>query len=175
MAKKSDVVKKIRFRGRVEHHSAALKLLERPEDCVLVSRGVDRELVMKCPDGCGDTLTINLDSRAGAAWEIYVKKNSVSLYPSVWRETGCESHFILINNHIYGFGFGSTDDIHLNSEFMDEVMRHFKDGEQHTYYDIAKKLGEMPWDVYLACQRLVKNRKLERVGKKDSGIYILAD
>lgn len=172
MAKVSKIVRNVRFRGRVEYHGEALALLERPEDCVLVMRGVDRELVMKCPDGCGDTLTVNLDPRTGPAWEVYVRKNAVSLYPSVWRETGCESHFMLINNHIYGFGFSSVDEIDLAGEFVQLVLEQFKDRKKHSYYQIAHHLNEMPWDVYLACERLVKAKLLEKARGKDKGIYI---
>lgn len=175
MTKRSDVVKNVRFRGRVEYHGEALALLERPEDCVLVTREVDRELVMKCPDGCGDTLTVNLDSRAGPAWEVYVRRNAVSLYPSVWRETGCESHFMLINNHIYGFGFSSIDEIDLTDAFVQSVLQQFEDRKKHSYYEIARELREMPWDVYLACERLVKAKKLEKAGPKNKGIYLMRE
>ncbi len=173
MNKSSGVVRNIRFRGRVEYHGEALALLERPEDCVLVTRGVDREIVMKCPDGCGDTLTVNLDPRAGPAWEVYVRKNAVSLYPSVWRESGCESHFMLINNRIYGFGFSIVDEIDLSEEFLQRILEQFQDWKRHCYYDVAHKLNEIPWDVYIACEKLVKDKKLEKAGAENKGFYFI--
>ena len=93
---------RIRDRGVVQHRHAADRLLERPGDSVPVHRGVPRSLVMACSDGCGDTLTINLDPRTDKAWRFYRKRNQVSIYPSVWRDTGCLSHFIVWHHQICG-------------------------------------------------------------------------
>lgn len=127
MPKKRHRIKRINYRGTVEHHDEAIRRLAEPEDCVVVYRSVSRELVMKCPCGCGDTLTINLDPRAGAAWKLYVRGDSLSLHPSVWRESGCESHFMLIGSRIYGFGFSSISDIDRNDEFIMRVVKLFED------------------------------------------------
>ncbi len=59
---------------------------------------------MACPDGCGDTLVINLDDRAGKAWLLDERRGKLSLYPSVWREDGCRSHFILWSDYLIWIG-----------------------------------------------------------------------
>src|SRR3954466_5762253 len=89
------------LRGTVSHRAEADKLLAEPGDLVLVVRGVARSLVMMCPDGCGDIITVNLDRRAGKAWSFYKDKRGLSLFPSVWRDTGCGAHFILWANTIF--------------------------------------------------------------------------
>jgi hypothetical protein len=50
---------------------------------------------MRCPDGCGETLVVNLDPRAGKAWKLDMRTGKATLYPSVWRDGGCGSHFIV--------------------------------------------------------------------------------
>lgn len=97
----SEKAKHIRQRGTTEYRDEANVLLEEPGDAVLVERGVPRSLVMRCPDGCGETLTINLDRRAGKAWRMHVEKNAtVSLYPSVYKADGCRSHFVVRQSRI---------------------------------------------------------------------------
>ena len=84
---------RIDFRGAIEHRHEADDLIPKPGEAALVHRGVDRSLVMACPDGCGEPLTINLDRRSGPAWRFYRDAAAISMYPSVWRTTGCKSHF----------------------------------------------------------------------------------
>ena len=97
----SEKATRIRQRGTTEHRDEANRLLDEPGDTVLVERGVPRSLVMRCPDGCGETLTINLDRRAGKAWRLRAEKNATwSLYPSVWKVDGCRSHFIVRQSRI---------------------------------------------------------------------------
>jgi hypothetical protein len=43
---------------------------------------------------------VNLDPRAGPAWKLYDREDSLTLFPSVWRESGCEAHFILWRNRL---------------------------------------------------------------------------
>jgi hypothetical protein len=83
------------LRGTVDHRHEADERLRDLGEAVLVRRGVDRSLTMLCPDGCGETLTVNLDRRTGPAWRLYVEGQAVSLFPSVWRNSGCRSHFIV--------------------------------------------------------------------------------
>lgn len=98
---RSEKATRVRQRGTTEHRDEANLLLEEPGDAVIVERGVRRSLVMRCPDGCGETLAINLDRRAGKAWCLHAEKNAtLSLYPSVWKADGCRSHFIIRQSRI---------------------------------------------------------------------------
>ena len=53
---------------------------------------------MRCPCGCGDTITLNLIG-PHPVWKIKTKqRGKLSLYPSVHRLTGCRSHYWVRNN-----------------------------------------------------------------------------
>lgn len=49
---------------------------------------------MRCPCGCGDTIELMILREARPRWDISVNKaGRPSLHPSVWRKSGCKSHF----------------------------------------------------------------------------------
>ena len=51
---------------------------------------------MMCPCGCGDLLELALLEEARPRWSVGVDRcGRASLSPSVWRKTGCGSHFWL--------------------------------------------------------------------------------
>lgn len=160
---------KIRFRGTVARLSDASAHLELPGDTVLVERGRPRLLMISCPCGCGELFPINLDPRAGPAWRLYSDpRRGVSLYPSVWRESGCESHYVIWRNRIYLFG---TYEDELDSAGADEltklvelVMDRLPTEGLVSFYDIAESLNAIPWDVLTVCRRLVRMR-LAREGR----------
>jgi len=56
----------------------------------------DWEVAMRCPCGCGDTLTLQVVPEAQPRWDIEVdSQNRPTLHPSVHRTTGCKAHFWL--------------------------------------------------------------------------------
>lgn len=56
---------------------------------------------MLCPCGCGDVLHINLIPTRKPVWGIQLLPNGlVSLQPSLWKKTGCKSHFYLKKGRI---------------------------------------------------------------------------
>lgn len=90
----------VRLVGDAEYRDQAEASLSTPGDASMVFRSRPRSIVMACPDGCGETLVINLDSRADKAWRFDMRGEGLTLFPSVWREGGCESHFIVWRGHI---------------------------------------------------------------------------
>ena len=58
----------VRLVGDAEYRDQAEATLKAPGDASMVFRARPRSIVMACPDGCGETLVINLDSRADKAW-----------------------------------------------------------------------------------------------------------
>jgi hypothetical protein len=158
--------KRTAIKGEVAHRHEADQLLAGPGSVVIVHRGVLRSLVMTCPDGCGDILTINLDERAGPAWRLYSDRRGTSLFPSVWRDSGCQSHFIVWRSHIFWCDF---DDESMD-EKNDEIERRVADALSYnfrTYVDIAQAIDEVPWAVLVACQRLARQDVAEAgVGKQ---------
>lgn len=140
--------------GEVSHRHEADECLRGPGTAVLVSRGVTRSLVIACPDGCGDILTINLDERAGPAWRFYSDRRGASLFPSVWRDNGCRSHFIVWRSRIYWCDW--KDDVLEGKDMaLEDQVRKMLGPKLITYVRIADQLGEVPWAVLVACNRLV--------------------
>lgn len=142
------------LKAQVEQRREANALLALPGDAAIVHRGVLRSLVMACPDGCGELLTINLDARAGKAWRAYGANDGLSLFPSVWRETGCKSHFIVWRSKIYWCDWGDEletpqdDIVHRVSDALSRQLVH--------YVNIADQLSLVPWAVLSACGQLVR-------------------
>lgn len=57
-------------------------------------------ILFKCPCGCNETIQLNLLNEANPSWRFSTKWSVVSIYPSIWREVGCKSHFILRKGRI---------------------------------------------------------------------------
>ena len=151
--------KKIAFKAQVSHRHEANRLLSEPGATVLVHRGFARSVAMACPDGCGEQLTINLDERAGPAWRHYVDGSNVSLFPSVWRNTGCRSHFIVWRSKIYWCDWHEELDAPL-----EEVMQCTEEAltdDFVSYVEIADQLSIVPWAVLSACGRLCRRGSAE--------------
>lgn len=151
----------------VESRADTVGLLQKPGDAVLIERGKPRWLIMACPCGCGEEIPVNLDSRAGPAWRIYRnQRTGVSLFPSVWRDTGCRSHFIVWRGEIMllGHGFGEYRSYEKDEELASlgkAVLAKWPATGFVPFVDVADLLGEVPWDVLDACRYLVKRGMLK--------------
>jgi hypothetical protein len=165
---------RVRDKGTVAHRHEANNSLQEPGDFVLVHRGVPRSLVMKCPDGCGEILTINLDSRVDKAWRFYRKGSQVSVFPSVWRDTGCGSHFIVWNQSIVWCDFPAirfTVAVDNADLLAQRLLRIITQNWQH-YTEFAQQLDEVPWDVQWVCSNLLKQQgKVEEGSGKMKGFF----
>lgn len=63
--------------------------------------GVDWEAGMICPCGCGDRLAVVLLKGVKPRWDVHISsKGHPSLHPSIWRSSGCRSHFWLRDGRI---------------------------------------------------------------------------
>lgn len=147
----------------VASRAEAASNLSIPGDAVLIVRGQPRWLFLKCPCGCGEEIPINLDQRAGKAWRIYGSKEvGLTIFPSVWRDTGCQSHFIVWRSRILLFGRWDDGD-ELSSQWprQDALVHRLRTAwPGHgwaQYVDIADMLNEIPWDVLGACRQLTKS------------------
>jgi hypothetical protein len=161
---------KIRFTGTFSGRDEAGASLRLPGDTALIHRGVARMLLMHCPCGCEDNLVINLDSRAGPAWRIYRRGEAISLHPSYWRDTKCESHFILWRNSINWCDW-DDDSIWSTSSSMAERVLQALPEYFISYEDLAEKLEEVPWDVLQACHALVRQGKAVANIKRRKGEF----
>src|SRR4051812_22851407 len=92
--------------------SAARALLrESVGRLAVVVRDTPRAALFDCPCGCGDLVIINTDPRSGPAWRIRVDATGATLMPSVWRTTGCRSHFIVWRSSIWWCRFREPEDV----------------------------------------------------------------
>jgi len=147
-------VKNITFRGVVTTRDEAAPLLSQPGDTVLVRRNNPRLLVMRCPCGCGDDLVINLDRRAGPAWQSYFKRDKVTIFPSYWRDLNCESHFIVWNNRIYWCDLWDEDFWSVDESVEKAVLSALRRNRFVKYAALAEELDLIPWEVLQACRQL---------------------
>ena len=52
--------------------------------------------VMLCPCGCQEVIHLNLLPKGRPKWVYQLEKDgTISIHPSIWRTTGCRSHFFL--------------------------------------------------------------------------------
>lgn len=128
---------------------------------------------MACPDGCGELLTINLDARAGKAWRAYGSQEELSLFPSVWRETGCKSHFILWRSKIYWCD--RDDELDTPMEDVVQLVRSRLSRELVPYVEIADSLQLVPWAVLSACHRLARQGVAQEGKNQQRGHFRRAD
>lgn len=57
--------------------------------------------VFVCPCGCRQTIQLNLLHDADHVWNTTIHRDaSITIRPSVWRITGCRSHFIIVKGQL---------------------------------------------------------------------------
>lgn len=102
---------------------------------------------------------MNLDRRAGPAWRLYESSKGVSVYPSVWRDTDCKSHFIIWRDDILMLGarYGESwiDEAEAGEdELLQRVLEALSNREQSAE-EISDQIPDSePWDVLRCCRRL---------------------
>jgi len=150
--------KEIAHRGVVERYSEAIAHLKSPGDAVLVKRGTPRSIVMQCPEGCGEVITLNLDRRSGPAWRYFERRKRLTIYPSIWRDSGCRAHFIVWNNEILWCD-GKTNEPQWDDQDLVAAVEKLlpPTPEPHRHFEeLASQLDAVPWEVLWACQTLVR-------------------
>jgi uncharacterized protein DUF6527 len=90
--------------------AARAAVAESADLLAVVDRGYPRAVLFQCPCGCGEMVVINVDPAAGRAWRLRNDPLGVTLMPSVWRTTGCQSHFILWRNQVWWCDWYDEDD-----------------------------------------------------------------
>ncbi len=152
-----------RWCGGVASRDDARPFLVTPGDIVLVQRGRPRSVIMKCPCGCGEELVINLDDRIGPAWRLYRDKRGLTLFPSVWRESGCRSHFIVWHDAILMCTGDWITERPSNHELEERVLTELPIDRYRSFDEIAYAIDEIPWSVLSICRALAR-RGLVREG-----------
>lgn len=156
---------------RVESRSELSGRPLKAGEAILVTRGIPRWLVLGCPDGCGDTLPINLDPRSGKAWRFVETRGRITLRPSIWRDTGCRSHFVIWDSKIWLFGTTSeTDEEPSLCELEAAVLAFLRahPGSYRTVDSLAEELDVYPSHIWTVCRALQHRRLLSVSDSKDS-------
>jgi hypothetical protein len=162
--------KQIALLPQADTHDDGLSMLKKAGDTVVVVRGVPRMLLMRCPCGCGDDLSINLDGRAGPAWRHYIRRGALTLFPSYWRDSHCGSHFILWKNQIVWCDWDDEGYWSQSTEIEGRVLAALPH-DWIKYEELAEQLDEIPWDVLRACYALVRQRLAEQHSDRRTGAF----
>lgn len=67
----------------------------------MIDEGEAWAAVMACPCGCGAVIELLLSNAARPHWTLTVSGDLPTLHPSVWRSTGCRSHFWVREGRIH--------------------------------------------------------------------------
>lgn len=79
----------------------------------IVSRdGRKKWMLLRCPCGCGDVITLSLQTVHRPHWSIHEKNGRPYLFPSVWRDVGCYSHFWIKDGRVFWVGDSGTSPEH---------------------------------------------------------------
>ncbi len=167
----------LRLMGVVSSRGEASAYLKAPGDAVLIERGRPRLLLLSCPCGCGEHFPINLDPRAGPAWRLYRnRKKGLTLFPSVWRESGCCSHYVIWRDKI--ILFGQYDEDWDDPSFEDGTLPDSELVREQLpvtglipFSEIADAIDAVPWDVLKVCRRLVRAGIARESRGKERGFF----
>jgi hypothetical protein len=145
----------------VMRRSEGSPFLRAAGDAVLVERSSPRLFAMACPCGCREELTVNLDRRSGAAWRIYRRARGLTLFPSVHRTSGCESHFIIWDSFIDWVDGGNLPRVFTDADLAldDRTAERLRMDALLSFVEVADLLDEIPWAVLRACRRLVSAQR----------------
>jgi len=68
---------------------------------VIGNAGHPWEAAMRCPKGCGHTISVNLMLDVHPCWKLEEHSDeTATLTPSIWRKHGCGCHFFLRRGRI---------------------------------------------------------------------------
>jgi hypothetical protein len=154
----------------VDRHRDASTLLARAGDVVLVERGRPRHLVLRCPCGCGDDISLNLDPTAGPCWRL-IRRDPLTVVPSVWRETGCESHFFVWRHEVDWLEWDLEGGADIDEDLLERVEQSLDLDEFRSITELALQLNESLGAVRAACRWLVRRDRAREGPGRDSGAF----
>ena len=154
------MVEKIRLRGTSDRHASALQLLQKSGDAAFIVRGHPRSIVMRCPSGCGQVITVNLDRREGPAWRVYQSLAGLTIYPSVDMGSGCRAHFIVQQSRIYDCDAFSPIPQPTSVKLQDRILSLLGQRASWSIELLADTLLADPWDIARSCRQLKKTGRL---------------
>ena len=74
----------------------------RENELTVVDRKYMKWIFLRCPCGCGDLLNLSLMASHDPNWKLKLDYlNRPTIYPSIWKKDGCESHFWITKGKIH--------------------------------------------------------------------------
>jgi len=68
---------------------------------VVAPKGRAKWALFQCPCNCGEVVTLSLQRQHRPHWSVSrTRSNRATLYPSIWRDQGCFSHFWLRDGRV---------------------------------------------------------------------------
>lgn len=96
----SKLVKWFKPKHRVEYKEELPELLT-DRTIYIIGKPNPWLIAFKCPCGCNSIIQLNLLGNAEPKWRFRItSKKRLNILPSVWRTTGCNSHFFVRNSKI---------------------------------------------------------------------------
>ena len=69
---------------------------------VIAQRDKSRWVLFQCPCKCGAVITLSLQRVHNPHWSVtHTESGRCTLYPSVWRDQGCLSHFVVRDGRVF--------------------------------------------------------------------------
>ena len=89
--------KKISVKEKAPHNNS----LEEKEFVEVVYNKKPYWAIFKCPCGCSNIISLSLQDVHHPHWKVSFSKNGLpTIYPSIWQNIGCFSHFWIENGRI---------------------------------------------------------------------------
>jgi hypothetical protein len=113
----------------------------------------------------------------GPAWRFYANAHAgISIFPSIWRENGCKSHYIIWRDAILLFGQNEEefDTVAQGNEVVslsDAVLERLPAAGLLRFAELAESLNAVPWDVLAVCRRLVRLGRAREGRGKERGAF----
>lgn len=57
-------------------------------------------IAMLCPCGCHQIIQLNLLPYVKPRWSFHERNSIITIHPSIWRNSGCRSHFYVHNGRV---------------------------------------------------------------------------
>jgi hypothetical protein len=121
-----------------------------------------------------------LDPEAGPAWRQIQRNGRLTLYPSIWRDSGCRSHFILWKGEILLFDTYSSDEEEIgrfeNTETASAfdrklILEALNESVLERFDSIANRVGADPWEVLSICRGLVRSNQAVEGAEDQHGYF----
>lgn len=94
--------RRIRAYSAIEVVEAAPSLedVEAAKLVVVRANGKDRWVMLRCPCGCNEVVTLSVQQAHRTHWTRSGSQDRPTLHPSIWRTEGCRSHFWILDGKV---------------------------------------------------------------------------